>query len=347
MAAPRQSFYHNSAWHTIEEPYIYDGGEWKSVHNIWLRDAGAWKNSHKTPHGRYDGFGGAIVRWNVGDVDGYGFTPTYTVPAGVHYLDVQILGQSGGAGGNIKTSGDSSSGRHYSCSWTGTQYNSGSANGYVTYGNTNWITNEAKGGSGGSGGLWQGIIEVNPGEQFQGQWDKLTTPTGGQGSDPFYLPYDHRYNAGDAGTISAGEYEQSNTGEAGGEINFRTYPDSSNMRIRVSPGLGGVGGKCTVSAVCKNNWFEGLGYYLHGYTVTNTVGANGADGVVASQGGDNPGAPPDHLAGTGRFAEITHGVGVGNSNTNYFYNTPSNGWGTGYSGGDGYGGQIQIAELNH
>jgi hypothetical protein len=366
MTAPKQSFYYIpwGGWRDVEQAWIYtdigtpSGSNWESVHNIWVRDGGEWKYSHKTAHTKYTTTGGNITNWNVGDVNSSsGLSPVYTVPAGVHYLDVQILGQSGGAGGNIKTSGDSSSSRHFSTSWAqnwsgGYQYASSTPPGY-TQGNTNWVSNYAYGGNGGSGGLWQGIIEVKPGDQFQGTWDKKTTPAGGQGHSHFYLPYNHIYQAwytsGTAGPLAnfaVGVYEQAVSGEAGGTINFGTYSDSgTNMNIVVAGGGGGVGGKQTVAAVSRNPWFWGLQYYLHGYTVTNLNGAAGANGSVTSQGGATAGDPPDnHLAGSGRFAEITHGIGVGNSHTSYGYGYPSGSFGTSYSGGSGYGGQIAIYE---
>lgn len=358
MTAPKQSFYYIpwGGWRDVEQVWAHSdigapsGSNWESVHNIWIRDGGAWKNSHKTAHTKYTTTGGGSTTWNVGDVNSSsGLSPVYTVPAGVHYLYVQILGQSGGAGGNIKTSGDSSSSRHYSQSWAqnwsgGYQYVISSTQ--YTGGNTNWISNYAYGGNGGSGGLWQGFIEVKPGDQFQGTWNKKTTPAGGQGHAPFYLPYDHIFQTWHGTQKSVGDYEQAASGESGGEISFKTYPDNgANMKIRVMPGGGGVGGKQTIAAMGRNPWFYGLQYYLHGYTVTNLNGSAGANGYVASQGGANAGDPPDnHLAGVGRFAEITHGVGVGNSHTSYGHGYPSGYFGTSYSGGSGYGGQIAIYE---
>jgi hypothetical protein len=366
MTAPKQSFYYIpwGGWRDVEQAWVAtdigapSGTNWESVHNIWIRSGGAWKNSHKTPHTRYSTTGGGSTTWNVGDVNSSsGLTSVYTVPAGVHYLYVQILGQSGGAGGNIKTSGDSSSSRHFSTSWAqnwsgGYQFVSSTYPGY-TQGNTNWVSNYAYGGNGGSGGLWQGYIEVKPGDQFQGTWSKKTTPAGGQGHSHFYLPYNHIYQAwytsGTAGPLAnyaVGVNEQAVSGEAGGTISFGTYSDNgTNMNIVVAGGGGGVGGKQTVAAVSRNPWFYGLQYYLHGYTVTNLNGTAGANGSVTSQGGATAGDPPDnHLAGSGRFAEITHGMGVGNSHTSYGYGYPSGSFGTSYSGGSGYGGQIAIYE---
>ena len=348
MAAPRQSFYHNSAWHTIEEPYIYDGGEWKSVHNVWLRDAGAWKNSHKTAPARYDGFSGTSSEYQLWisssatwDANQQMYlTPVYTVPAGVHYIDVTMRGAGGGGAGNKSTSGDSSSGRHYSCAWTGTGVNAGAHYNpqYASVGYTNWITNEAAGGNGGYGGYWDGIIEVQEGDQFQGEWISPNTNTGGANGDKYYLPYDYQSSSSGQGSNSpsAGEYLQATSGLSAGDIKFRTVSPTSDLHLKVSAGAGGVGGKCTVAARCNNTWFYGLGLYTHGYTVTNTAGADGANGsatVISSSG---------NSVITQRIAETTS---TGASNTGrglnaYTYDITD-------SGTQGSTGSIQIVERGH
>ena len=343
MTAPRQSFYHNSAWHTIEEPYIYHNDEWRSVHNIWIRDNNTWKNSHKTHHDRYDAYSGTSTEYQVWNSSSATWdpnqqmylTPIYTVPAGVHYINVTMYGCGGGGGGNKSTSGDSSSGRHYSCSWVGSGYNVGSPT-YHSSGWTNWVTNEAEGGYGGYGGYWNGVIEVQEGDQFQGEWINPNTGTGGDNGDKFYLGYDHVYNDGDATVRSAGDFSQADTGVAGGTIKFRTVSDSSDLHIQCTGGAGGVGGKCTVSAICQNPWFYGLSYYLHGYTVTNTDGADGANGAatVLSQNGNS--VITKRIAETISSGASTTGRGL----PAYTYSATD-------AGTQGYTGGISITERGH
>ena len=146
----------DGSWETVVEPYIKVDDEWKTVHNVWIKHGGDWELSHKTAIGRYSQITNT-------DLIGMGNTGTYTVPAGVRYLQVKVNGASGGGGGTIRTGGDGQAGGHWNCvdgAWSPTKY-------FVT----------PKSGDGAKGGLVDVKFEVTPGDTYT--WSGGVKGTGG------------------------------------------------------------------------------------------------------------------------------------------------------------------------
>ena len=241
----------DGAWRTVVEPYVNVDGTWKTVHNIWIKHGDTWRLSHKTAVGRYSA-GTTITDTGT---SGVGLSGSYTVPTGVRYLRVTVIGGGGKGGGGARTGGQGGVYDYYTCpggSWSSTS--------------TSTI---ATGGAGGYGGLVDCTIEVIPGETYN--WFGGTNGTGGGwgGGILTLAPNIHYQPQTSVGSSSTGS-----VGYSGGFTRFT----GNSATLDAGSGTGGAGGGVTVSSSCST--LLGLGstpYY--GYVVTATnPGRSGTSG---------------------------------------------------------------------
>ena len=230
----------DGSWETVVKPYIKVDDEWKTVHNVWIKHGGDWELSHKTAIGRYSQITNT-------ELIGMGNTGTYTVPAGVRYLQVKVNGASGGGGGTIRTGGDGQTGGHWNCvdgAWNATKY-------FVT----------PKSGDGAKGGLVDVKFEVTPGDTYT--WSGGVKGTGGGDWGSMELTLSAHLTM----AYGAGSVRQTYSGSDGTSLVF-TGPQATLTTVG---GGAGVGATITVAGTCT-------GYQVRGYSVTSVSPSQTATG---------------------------------------------------------------------
>ncbi|QDP52164.1 MAG: hypothetical protein Unbinned2902contig1001_6 [Prokaryotic dsDNA virus sp.] len=232
----------DGSWETVVEPYIKVDNQWKTVHHVWIKHGGDWELSHKTAIGRYS----QITNTELIDM---GNTGTYTVPAGVRYLQVKINGASGGGGGTIRTGGDGVTGGHFQCS-------SG-------VGTAPAVFETPKSGDGAKGGLINVKFEVTPGETYTWSGGVKGLGAGDWGS------MELTRSAYDTLAYGAGDSNSAPSGSAGSNLVF-TGPKATLTAVG---GGGGVGATVAVNTVCLMS-----GNQTRAYNVTETSPSQTATG---------------------------------------------------------------------
>ena len=222
------------SWRTVVEPYIKVDDTWKTVHNIWIKHGGTWRLSHKTAVGRY----------NEGSATTYGNSGSYTVPAGVRYLQVTVIGGGGKGAGGVKTGPIAGVYDHYTC--PGGSFSTSST------------STSATGGAGGHGGLVDCTFEVIPGETYTWSGGSGATSGGGLGTDMTLAPH-----IGYGSQTAVSTSSSSSIGSAGGSLTF----SGGSATIVAGGGIGGAVGVVTVTSSCSTTIFS-TAYY--GYVVTAT-----------------------------------------------------------------------------
>ena len=275
----------DGSWNQVETPYIKVAGTWKACHKVWLKNAGSWKEVHRTKHSA-----DSYVKQSATDFTSNG---TYTVPAGVRYLEIEAHGGGGSGGGGVRTGGAGDLPGHRLCP------------------NTTWdydvvITDYATGGTGGHGGRWKGDIEVRPDDVFTITIGQGNTSPGAVGS-PLELHFQWEYAAQVGANSSGGD------GSAGGNT---TITGPGNTSITANGGAKGDKATITVNTRC-NNYVPGQGGgYYSGYLVTIVNPSRAAAGLTS--------ATSDNLVVT---AQLTSSLENGSSapSSNSGGNSGSNG----------------------
>jgi len=248
MAAETLSVRKDGAWEEVEIPWVRENYEWKQIHKIHVRSGGVWKVAHRTPWATY------TEKYSNTYLTGQ----TITVPAGIHYWKVIIIGHGGGGGGGAGASA------HYGCSG-GNPDNSLHAHVGV-------------GGAGASGGYATAIFEVQEGSKYY--WNntsETTGPAGGAGYAEYF-----NTNSQESGMTNGYSHAINDEviGEIGGsyDINFRTdtsVANRGNVSIDVNGGEGGSKGIITVDGRCFS-----LSSRV-GYTLSNSSPAAASEGTAS------------------------------------------------------------------
>ena len=262
-------FKKDGSWTTVKKPWIKHLDVWRDVHHVWIKHGGTWRKVHKTPISEYS---------VVNTVTYYGNTSsnesgTYTVPAGVRYLKFTASAQGGGSGGAAGTGGWGAPG-HYGCSGGTTNQ----AGGYHNH--------AAGSGSGGDGAYINVTIEVAPGDTFNWSITKVASNSTVKNSARMEL----NVNTAQGAIRGVGTSATGATGVDGGgvvNVNGVTTPGEAVYGADASGGFfaydgkGGLGGKVQVTSNCTSGSGTGEPF---GYEVSETTGANGADGYAQVSG---------------------------------------------------------------
>jgi len=270
----------DGAWRTVLEPYVKVDGTWKTVHNIWIKHGGTWRLAHKTALGRYSA-GSTITSTDPGS-GGY-LSGSYTVPAGVRYLKVTVIGGSGRGGGGARTGGQGGVYDYYTC--PGGSYSSTRS------------TSIATGGAGGHGGIVECTFEVIPGETYT--WSGGSGAIGGGISGGILTLAPH---IGYQPQTSVGTSKSGHAGYSGGAVSF----SGGSATIVPGGGTGGAGGSITITSSCVGLANPALPFY--GYVIPVT--SPGRSGTSANQ-----------ISATNLISTTTNGIhytgggagGVGNA----------------------------------
>lgn len=248
MAAETLSVRKDGAWKEVEIPWVRENYEWKQIHKIHVRSGGAWKVAHRTAWATY------TEKYN----NTYLTAQNITVPAGIHYWKVIIVGHGGGGGGGAGASA------HYECS-------GGSPGNSLHY-------HVATPTAGGSGGYATAIFEVQEGSKYY--WNntsETTGPAGGAGNTEYFNTNSEESGMTNGYSHAVGETVLGNTGSSY-DINFRTdtsVANRGNVSIDVNGGAGGSKGTITVAGRCFSISSR------VGYTLSNSNSGVGADGTAS------------------------------------------------------------------
>ena len=239
-------------WKTVKFPYVYDTNlsshqvtDWKKIHKVWVYDGGTWKVGHRTNWDDY----------TLQDTHTWYEDHTYTVPAGIKYLEVTIIGQGGGGGGKAGASS------HYSCVETG-----GVPNWQPP--SNSWHSHTAQGTTGGAGGKAYAVFEVAVGAVYYVE-NEGKPPGGDAHNQTMSNSGSPSHSAGNNWTADPGSEE---------DIVFNTQNAEGKtvIGITVTGGTGGNPGKLTVDRACYN--FGGT----QGYNLSGSYAGTGGSSVSDS-----------------------------------------------------------------
>ena len=289
MAAETLSVRKDGGWKPVIYPWVRDNYEWKQIHKIHVRSGGQWKVAHRTAWGDY------TEQYN----NTYLTAQNITVPAGIHYWKVIIIGHGGGGGGGAGAT------NHYGCSNNGGPDN-------------NLHSHIAVPTAGGPGGHATAIFEVQEGSKYYwGNTGETTGPPGGAGRTEYFNT--NSEESGMTNGYSHALYETV-TGNVGSsyDILFRTdtsVTNKGNVSIDANGGGGGSKGTLTVTNRCFSISSR-VGYTLAG---SNTgVGSTGtasvsSTGVLEEQTTTSGGGHPGGSAGSGVYPPTSGSASSGGS----------------------------------
>jgi len=277
MAAETLSVRKDGAWKPVIYPWVRDNHTWKQIHKVHVRSGGAWKVAHRTAWGDY------TERYN----NTYLTAQNITVPAGVHYWKVIIIGHGGGGGGGAGASA------HHECGGSPSPGNS-------THYHVATPT------AGGPGGYADAIFEVQEGSKYYwGNTGDTTGPAGGAGNSEYFNTNSEESGMTNGYSHVVGETVTGNVGSSY-DILFRTdtsVTNKGNVSIDANGGGGGSKGTITVTTRCSS--ISGR----VGYTLANSntgVGSTGtasvsSTGVIEEQTTTSGGGHPGGAAGGGTY----------------------------------------------